>query len=122
MNQSLDDIARLAENVGEAVAGQKVSCPHCSNTFNFSGVVDPLKNSRMSFSLTPAEGSLMTADHIGGILTAMHKLIVAVSRDMGVKATTLVEKVSTGDDGAIQVDFAIVRVKPIRRRATTEER
>ena len=91
-------------------------CPHCGEELGLEVVSRALEDSRMSFSLTPKEGSLMMADTIGGTLVSMAKMLQAVGKELGVKTKVLVEKVTGEADGTVKFDLLISRFDKAKKQ------
>lgn len=95
-----------------------VNCSQCGHEMSFETVAEAMDESRMSFTVTPQPGNLISASTIGGTVTQMDKMLRTITRDLGAKTVTLVERVVTEDDGTIRFDLLIARAegKPAKRR------
>ncbi len=83
-------------------------CPHCAQEIGGQAVSRLMDNSRMSFSITPQEGELLTARNVGSAIEQMDRLLTAIGKDMGVKTVVGVECVSF-EKGAITINLLLAR-------------
>ena len=76
-----------------------VKCPNCGTAIGLDLVSKAMENSRVSFSLQPHPGELLSAAAVGKALAAMEGLFVAVGKELGVKTTVNVEGIEFADGG-----------------------
>lgn len=101
----------LARQLAEAV-----SCPHCGEDLGLEVVTQVKDKSRLVLSIAPKDGELLAAEHVGGMLTQMHKLLAAVSRSLGARSATMLERIDTADDGTLRFHLLVARVPGARPR------
>lgn len=89
---------------------QDCNCPHCGKPLGIEAVTKIMRKSRMSLNLKPEPGSFLSTRAVGGSIEQMGTLLDAVGKDLGVKSHTIVEGISTSEDGTIKVDLLITRV------------
>jgi hypothetical protein len=95
----------------------KINCPHCGGELHYDTVSRIMDRSRVSMKLYPHKGEMMQAHTVGGVITQMEKLQVAVAKEIGLKIILSVEKITTDADGAIKIDFLLARHEPgIKKR------
>lgn len=88
-------------------------CPRCGTDLHFDVVQQIKDESRISWVIHPKEsGAMISAGTFGGTVVQFEKMMKAFSREVGVKESVLVERLSTGDDGSLRVDFLVCRIKP----------
>lgn len=97
------------------------NCPHCGKTTEVETFAALDKDSRMTFSLMPKEGSLIMAGTVGGTLTNMENMLKAVGEEIGIETSVFVEGVRTDENGGLNFDLCIVRNAPTNQAAMTEE-
>ena len=83
-------------------------CPHCAQEFHVEAEARLPPETKLRFSITPRPGEMVSASTVGGTMTEMQKLLAAVGRSMGAKTVTLVEGLSTGEDGALHIDLRVL--------------
>jgi hypothetical protein len=64
------------------------------------------------FRVTPIPGAYIPADMLGGQLTGFSDLLREIGKKDGLITTTAIMKIATLDDGAIEVEFAVLNLAP----------
>ena len=94
-----------------------VHCPKCGEKLAYSVVSKLMEDSRITFSMAPHKGELLSAENVGGSIQEISKLLIACGDDMGVKTGVVVSGIKF-DDGKIEVEMIITRhEKGVSKRA-----
>lgn len=105
----MDETARAhLDKMAEKIAGSGIKCPKCGEQMGLSMVSKLLDTSRMSFSISPHEGELLSARNVGGALEQMEHLLVSIGKDMGVRTSVLLEGMSS-ENGSVTFNLILGR-------------
>lgn len=63
----------------------------------------------MTFEIKPQPGAMMQCRSVGESLAALAKLFTACDKELGENTVLMLERASTGDDGALKFDVLCVR-------------
>jgi hypothetical protein len=99
-------LAAVADAIAESA--KPIKCPHCGGELYFGIKSKLMDSSRMSFTMHPHEGELLSAKTIGGAIAAIDELLVAVGDELGVKTLVGVEGI-TYTNGSVKVDLLLAR-------------
>lgn len=103
----------MTENNSQTDGHSKESaCPQCGAKLGFEFVSQFADKSRVSFTITPNPGELLSTKSVGGSIEALGGLFGAVGKELGVKTATLIERITTAEDGTIKVDLVLARHQP----------
>ena len=84
-------------------------CPHCGGALGLSLVAKLKSESRMSYTVHPKDGELITAETLGGTINQVSKMLKAIGRELGVKTVVMIEGISTTPEGGLKTDLLICR-------------
>lgn len=65
---------------------------------------------RLKYAVTPSPKALLTADSLGGQLSALAELFYALGEKDGIRLKTLIAGISTDADGTIHFDLIVTRL------------
>ena len=95
---------------------EPVYCPKCGEKLSFELTSQLMDSSRVSFSLEPHKGELLSAATVGKALAALDGLYGAVAKEIGAKVTTNIENI-TFSEGGVKFDLLLTRHEPgIKKR------
>lgn len=108
-----DEIDKIAEKLA---ANQGIKCPECGAAIGVELVSKAMEDSRVSFSLQPHSGEMLSAGNVGKALAAMEGIFVAIGKELGVKTTVSVEGIEFAD-GGVKFNLLLARhERPVGKR------
>lgn len=87
------------------------TCPHCGGAIVIGEAAKAPPETVMQLVLRPKAGQMLSAETVGGTLTALEKLLRATGKQLGAKTFTAVQGV-TVNDGEVVFDLRIVNAPP----------
>lgn len=95
---------------------EPTKCPNCGHSLSYEVMTKIMDDSRVSFSLHPHEGELLSAKTVGGALENIEGLFVSVGKELGAKTSCLVEDIQF-DRGSVTIKLLLARHDPgIKKR------
>ena len=116
-------LAPFNERIGVAVAtavlnnldGVKVTCSSCGHQQKVMQLASVPPQQIITLTMTPSSGSSV-AETVGGTISHFAKLLKALVRDAGSKVSVFLHDINRGSDGAITLEFAVIRDKHQTKR------
>jgi hypothetical protein len=104
------DGAPTMRAIQEAVCAKNapICCPNCNHALDLEVVGKLKEKSVIHWRIFPAPGELLEAKTVGGTLSEMHDLLVAVGKGLKVP-TVVVVSGATFQDGAIDFELTVMR-------------
>lgn len=87
---------------------ENLKCPHCQKEIGIELTTRLMSNSRMSFTIHPHEGELLSARTVGDSISNMEKLLNAVGKELGAKTAVMIEGLQW-TNGSVKIDFLLTR-------------
>lgn len=81
-----------------------MKCPKCDTELSVKACIPDEQRFKL---VIRGEGGMMHAENVGGIITNIHKLMKAASKEDAVKVETFVEDIKQ-IDGTLEVGFVVV--------------
>lgn len=98
--------SQIKERKGMSEATEKdelpTACPKCGEPIGFNLISKIKDQHRYVIKMTPGDGHFSTKT-IGGVITQIGRFGNSLAKDIGVKTQTLVERITTDEDGTITV-------------------
>lgn len=85
-------------------------CPKCGEALHLHLVAQLKNENRFALELKPGDGRFST-ETVGGVISQVGKFSEGMGKDMGIKTRTLVERITTKDDGSLLIEMMTVLVK-----------
>lgn len=87
---------------------EDICCPKCGEKLSAEVMSKAMDSSRMSFTIAPHPGELLSAKNVGGAIANMDELLAEIGKSMGVHTTVNIESISS-ENGAIKVNMLLAR-------------
>lgn len=85
-----------------------IACPHCGEKLAFEVAAKAMDSSKMSFTITPHDGELLSAKTVGGSIENVSKLLVSVGKAMDANVHVLVNGLHY-NAGSVTIDLLVAR-------------
>jgi len=94
----------------------RVTCPGCGANIAKEWAAVLPDETDLTFVMEVAEGQMIQAQTLGGVVTQFDKMQKAIGREAGAKTTTLIKSLGMDENGTISITFRICNVAQKTRR------